>query len=141
VRGHICALAAKCPQIFYADSRSHIHLFEGLILKGNEHELSMEQKSDKPLVITQGERGAVIVSEGEQIKIPAFPVEGRVDVCGAGDAFSAAFVGAYSAGATLYEAGWLGSLAASFCVSQIGTTGVITPDMLMARGKRKERLP
>ena len=44
------------------------------------------------LVVTRGEKGAVAVEGGEQVEVPAEPVERIVDTTGAGDLFAAGFL-------------------------------------------------
>ena len=65
--------------------------------------------------------------------IPAYPVTGPVDVCGAGDSCSAGIACAVAAGAAFEPAAAFGNLVASVTVQQIGTTGTATPAQVRAR--------
>ena len=73
----------------------------------------------KLAVLTQSENGSVILHEGTRIEIPAVPVA-VVDTTGAGDAYAAGFLAAYTRGAGLEAAGVLGAKAASLAISRIG---------------------
>ncbi|MCZ7544701.1 MAG: PfkB family carbohydrate kinase [Anaerolineae bacterium] len=54
---------------------------------------------------------------------PGVPVEGPIDIVGAGDSAVAGLASALCAGATPVEAALVGNLAASVTVRQLGTTG------------------
>ncbi len=90
---------------------------------------------------TAGESGCVIgspplagtTSTGRLGHVPAYPVSGQVDVCGAGDSCSAGIAAAVMAGATFPEAAAFGNLVASVTVQQIGTTGTATPQQVRER--------
>jgi sugar/nucleoside kinase (ribokinase family) len=73
-----------------------------------------------PLVIaTMSAAGSLILSGGEVIEITAAPVE-VVDTTGAGDAYAAGFLTAYTRGETLLAAGELGARAAALAIGRIG---------------------
>jgi bifunctional ADP-heptose synthase (sugar kinase/adenylyltransferase) len=55
--------------------------------------------------------------------VPAFPVQGPIDIVGAGDAVTANLAAALAAGANLREAMELAMAAASVVIHQLGTTG------------------
>jgi fructokinase len=75
---------------------------------------------DIPLaVLTQSEKGAVILQGGKMVEIAAVPTP-VVDTTGAGDAFAAGFLAAYTRGAGLEAAGVLGAKAAALTISRIG---------------------
>jgi rfaE bifunctional protein kinase chain/domain len=153
---YLCGLHREYPSlIIYADSRGSIGRFENMIIKGNQYEMVksamgaeanaddpeiikqciavMGKKYDRPMAVTMGEKGTYVYDGGEAVLVPAFLVTGPVDVCGAGDAFSAGFACALAVGATPREAGYVGNLAASICVSQLGSTGVVTPNLMLKR--------
>jgi rfaE bifunctional protein kinase chain/domain len=153
VREYLCGMHHEYPNlIIYADSRSLIGRFHNIIIKGNQYEMvksalgdgadaddpeiiksccfAISKKNEKPMAVTMGEKGTYVFNGDEAVHIPAFLVEGPIDVCGAGDSFSAGFVSALAVGATLHEAGYIGNLAASICVSQLGGTGIVTPELM-----------
>jgi len=158
VRELICGIGYAKPSLnVYVDSRNRINDFNGVIVKGNQFEIIGAEMNDRdkpveteildshcfekskrnlrPVAVTLGELGAAVYSGDAKTMAPGFAVEGETDVTGAGDAFSAGFVTALSAGADLSEAGLIGNLSASLCVSSIGTTGTITPELLLSNLK------
>ncbi|MGH1376410.1 MAG: adenosine kinase [Alphaproteobacteria bacterium] len=70
--------------------------------------------------ITRSEKGAVIISKGEQIKVDAVAVEKVIDTTGAGDQFAAGFLYGFTQGKPLAECGKLGAIAAAEVISHIG---------------------
>ncbi len=71
-------------------------------------------------VLTRGEKGAVIMANGEQIAIAAAPVARVVDTTGAGDQFAAGFLYGFTEGMKLDKCGRLGAAAAAEVISHIG---------------------
>lgn len=86
--------------------------------------LSLERTS-RALFVTLGGRGQWVFQPESPTfeQIPAFLVEGPIDICGAGDACSSGIVSALCAGATLSEAARFGNLVASITIRKLGTTG------------------
>ena len=78
------------------------------------------------LLITKGKDGAEIVLEGEQLTVPAFPVD-VVDTTGAGDVFLGVFLGAIDRQLPKLEALRHASAAAAIQVGRAGATAAI-PD-------------
>ena len=70
-------------------------------------------------VLTQSEKGSVILQGGKMVEIAAVPTD-VVDTTGAGDAYAAGFLAAYTKGAGLEAAGVLGAKAAALTISRIG---------------------
>ena len=78
----------------------------------------------KTVVVTLGERGAVMVSEEIRQRIGVFPVQ-PIDGTGTGDAFTAGFMYGVLRGDTLRECLKLGTAMGASCVRSMGaTTGV-----------------
>ncbi|HTZ69530.1 MAG TPA: adenosine kinase [Acetobacteraceae bacterium] len=69
--------------------------------------------------LTQSEAGSTIVSGSETVRVAAEPAD-LVDSTGAGDAYAAGFLAAYTAGKPLATCGRLGSLAAAEIISHYG---------------------
>jgi len=69
--------------------------------------------------LTQSEAGSVIVQGDETVRVEAVPAV-LVDSTGAGDAYAAGFLAAYTKGAPLSACGDLGSLAAAEVISHYG---------------------
>ena len=93
---------------------------------------TLRKKTGQPVICTLGEHGVHIYQDGPKLEIPATPVSGQTDVCGAGDMFTAAFISTLAAGASPDEAGKIGNMAASICVTQLGTSGHVTTKDLEA---------
>lgn len=69
--------------------------------------------------LTQSEHGSLIIRGTETVRVPAEPTT-LVDSTGAGDAYAAGFLAAYTAGSDLAACGRLGSLAAAEIISHYG---------------------
>lgn len=139
VRDRIAELGEKEPGKFVlADSRERIADFRNACLKPNEAEWSKRRYADalqtSLLFVTVGERGIIVVGGGTVgTLLPAYPVSGPIDICGAGDSCSAGIASAMVSGATHEEAAAFGNLVASITIQQIGVTGTATPDQVRAR--------
>jgi bifunctional ADP-heptose synthase (sugar kinase/adenylyltransferase) len=99
----------------------------------------LSQATGRPLFCTMGRRGMLAVgfnqADGvlQAIDVPGYPVEGPIDIVGAGDSATAGIVASLLAGASAAEAGAVGNLVASITVRQLGTTGTASPAQLVAR--------
>lgn len=130
--------------IWYVDSRRNINRFKNMILKCNHKELAqvfnvnekhmnsdsalhyskiLYETNGKPIFVTLGENGSTVYY-GVGHKIPAFPVEGEIDIVGAGDACNAGIVFALTKGANYRQAAIVGNAASSITIKKIGETGV-----------------
>ena len=98
----------------------------------NEYEYQLLQKHTglnqdeilnivKFLVVTLGNKGAVIYAEDHEYVVPAFPVDNIVDPTGVGDAFRGGFLRGYQAKFSWELCGKIGSLSAAYCLEQNGT--------------------
>ena len=83
-------------------------------------------------VLTRSEKGAVIVSGGNTIKVPASPVAKVIDTTGAGDQFAAGFLYGFTEGKPLAECGKLGAIAAAEVISHIGPRPLVKLSSLAA---------
>ncbi|GGM73870.1 carbohydrate kinase family protein [Thermogymnomonas acidicola] len=93
----------------------------------SEDEISREVTS---VIVTEGDRGATILSDGRREHIGAFPVERPFDTVGAGDAFRAGFHLGLQRGASLQSSVLLGNYVASKWVShRQGEFQVTSSDM------------
>lgn len=139
------ALADIEHKIVWADSRLRPELFRRVIVKVNQSEAAAachrlfghvdyarwRTYANAPmLVITHGERGALIASGTEEF-VQTKPIAKPVDICGAGDSFSAGAASALAVGATSVEAVAFGNLVASITVMKRGT-GTATPTEILS---------
>lgn len=96
--------------------------YEGLIdvLLPNEAEAAALGSVDgMSLVLTLGEKGALVRHDGREERIDPHDVE-CVDTVGAGDAFCGALCAALDAGASLFEAARIGNAAGALAVTRAG---------------------
>jgi adenosine kinase len=73
------------------------------------------------LIITCGERGSQIYTQGQVISVPAVPPARVVDPTGVGDAYRAGVVKGLALGAPWQVAGRMGAVAAAYVLEQKGT--------------------
>lgn len=156
VREEICRLAEQYPQkVFFADSRARIGEFHSLFIKPNQREamrafqpdwegtctpeearevgVKLSMRTGRPVFLTIGEQGVLVIDQQNVTHVPAVPVTGEIDIVGAGDSTSAGTVSALCSGANLVEAAQVGQLVASITVQQIGTTGTATREQVLKR--------
>jgi fructoselysine 6-kinase len=82
---------------------------------------ALASSHDTLFVITLGAAGSVAFQHGARWECPATPVKAVVDTTGAGDAYAAAFLAAYCAGAGVGEAMQTASRAAALVVGRSGS--------------------
>ncbi|MCK4727138.1 MAG: hypothetical protein KAT29_15100, partial [Anaerolineales bacterium] len=159
VRAEIERLAQIYPKkTFITDSRVRAHLFHGVILKMNGSEAMkacgmdkststadlsaittccerLFKQTNKPVFITRGENGCILFSQPGTpvLQVPPVPVDGKIDIVGAGDSFLASLSLALCSGAELDEAALIGNLAASIVIQQIGITGTANRAQISSR--------
>lgn len=75
------------------------------------------------MVITLGEKGASIFTDGKELKVEAVTPNQIIDPTGAGDAFRGGFLTGYAQGWDWELCGKLGSLTAVFCLESDGPQG------------------
>lgn len=149
IRKKIGEIAANFPgKFFYADSRGHINAYRNVIIKCNHLEVvqailpeytgeitaeqieacgkSLYRQTHRPVIVTQGEKGSLVFNGEDPIAVPAFLVEGTIDIVGAGDATNAGTVVGLCLGLPLPAAALLGNAVSSITIQQIGVTGTAT---------------
>jgi len=141
---------------FLADSRTRIGEFRNVIVKPNRFEAKravepdwrggdvdldearrcgdlLRQRNGRPVITTLGGNGVFVhTSEGCR-HIPALPVQGPIDIVGAGDSLLAGITAALCAGASVVEAAEVGNLVASVTITKLRDTGTASPEELLAR--------
>jgi rfaE bifunctional protein kinase chain/domain len=148
VRDALAGLATRHPAtVFWADSRLRADLFRRVIVKGNRAEMEaastraigrvdyaeFRKHAQAPfLVITAGGAGAMIAGESGAVRARSRNVEKPVDICGAGDSFSAAAALALKVTGDPLAAASFGNLAASITVMKKGT-GTASPGEMLER--------
>jgi bifunctional ADP-heptose synthase (sugar kinase/adenylyltransferase) len=146
----IVDVAERNPdKIMLADSRYRIERFRNTIAKPNVMEANAASHNlfgavdyarlrtalgKKPLVITQGPKGVLLVTEDGEKHIPAVPVANPVDVCGAGDSFAAGMALALQATGDVEKAAHFGSLVSSITIMKKGT-GTASPSEVIEKAE------
>ena len=72
------------------------------------------------LVVTRSEKGALAVSGGERVQVPAEPNAEVIDTTGAGDLFAAGFLAGQAQGRSLKDSLTMGAIAAAEVISHYG---------------------
>ncbi len=145
LREKLSELAARrTDKIFFADSRSFANEYRSMMVKCNNIEFfgmlgepdadvtnldaiikngdTLYRRNGRPLFVTRGAEG-IVVFNGKTEIVPAFRVDGEIDIVGAGDATNAGIVLGLALGLTEAEAALLACCISSITIQQIGTTG------------------
>jgi rfaE bifunctional protein kinase chain/domain len=147
VRGWLSELGRRDPRkVIVADSRKRVERFRNVILKPNRQEADtacrtlfgavdyrrLKDETRAPLLmVTHGGDGVLILDGTGEAWVKTRRVENPVDICGAGDSFSAGAALALAAGATAADAARFGNLAASVTIMKKGT-GTASPEEVLA---------
>jgi sugar/nucleoside kinase (ribokinase family) len=91
------------------------------------------RRNRKPVFLTAGHHGILLFTKKVCQHIPAVPVEGEIDIVGAGDSVMAGVVSALCSRAEPAEAALLGDIVASITIQQIGTTGTASRKQVRER--------
>jgi rfaE bifunctional protein kinase chain/domain len=148
VREWICSRAAEDPgKIVWVDSRVRTEHFRNVLLKPNRDEaeascLRALGRIDFPafreylqaplLIVTRGGDGATIYTAAGETDVLSQRIENPVDICGAGDSFSAGAAVALRVTGSPEEAVRFGNLVASITIMKAGT-GTASPAELLAK--------
>jgi rfaE bifunctional protein kinase chain/domain len=143
MRDLIAELAAERPdKIFWVDSRLRPEHFRGVIVKPNNHEAEAACRraigtvdytrfrrhiAAPLLLVTHGAEGVLAVREGHgDVWVRTRPIANPVDICGAGDSFSAGASLALAVTGDPIQAAEFGNLIASITIMKKGT-GTASP--------------
>ncbi len=142
VREALCDLAASDrDRVVWVDSRMRAEQFRHTVLKCNLREAReaserafgdydperLRQATGSPLlVVTDGSNGAYYRTEASEGRVPTKAVDHPVDICGAGDSFSAGAALALSITKSPEEALRFGNMVSSITIMKKGT-GIATP--------------
>jgi rfaE bifunctional protein kinase chain/domain len=138
VRRVLTAISEK--RNVWVDSRKRAELFRGGILKPNRDEAQealerigaanynalLKHTEADLLVITHGPEGVLLVDHSGESWVRTYPVEHPVDICGAGDSFTAGAAMAFQVTGSKIHAAKFGNVVASITIMEPGT-GVATP--------------
>jgi rfaE bifunctional protein kinase chain/domain len=152
VRDLLGELAQAYPEkVFFADSRNRIHLFRHVTVKPNQQEaeaaclalgaageydaLRRHTESDL-LMVTHGGEGVMVVESSGQRWVKTRPEPNPVDICGAGDSFSAGSAMTLRVTRDAVVAARMGNLVASTTIMKKGT-GTASPAEVLAQDARE----
>ena len=150
VRDCINRKASEFPEtVVWVDSRKRPELFSNVYLKPNNDEAEdacrrkfgtvdfarlASECQTRLLIVTQGESGALVYERNHDPRlIPTRRVK-AVDICGAGDSFSAGASCAFAVTRSGIEAAKFGNLVASITVMKKGTGTASPNELLEAEG-------
>lgn len=147
MRNLLVDLATKDPsKVIWTDSRVRSQLFRRVILKPNQAEAEvacrglfgqvdyprLRQELNAPwLFVTQGAQGVCVIGEQGQTLVPTRPIGNPVDICGAGDSFSAGAALALAISGSAADSARFGNMVASITVMKKGT-GTASPEEVRA---------
>ena len=158
-RENLVKLIGSFPEkMFIADSRHYNNQYDGSLRKMNDSEAAIlcGMKCDttetvtfdevcsaaetlfkrflKPLFITRGSYGSLVIDEKGIEEIPGLMILSRVDTVGAGDSYLAGVAAALGAGFDMKIAATLGSYVAGVTVQKLFQTGTATPGEILNIG-------
>jgi rfaE bifunctional protein kinase chain/domain len=138
-------------KIVWVDSRVRSEHFRGVILKPNLDEAEAASlravgridfaalrahTEARLLIVTQGGEGALVLDARGQTRVTGQRVENPVDICGAGDSFSAGAAMTLAVTGSGLEAARFGNLVASITIMKKGT-GTASPEEVLAAHERQ----
>jgi len=142
MRALLARLAVARPEkLIWVDSRLRAEHFRHAVVKPNQQEAEAASiralgRVDYPelrrriqarcLIVTHGAKGALVVGDGGEQWVPAQAVAHPVDICGAGDSFSAGAAMALVVTGDPHQAARFGNLVAGITIMKKGT-GTASP--------------
>ena len=156
LREKLSALAGeRKDKIFFVDSRAFAAEYRNMIIKCNQFELieyfaggvgdpedldtviregtKLQQRTGIPAFVTLGARGMLVFDNDGFTHVDGFKVDGKIDICGAGDATNAGIATGLSLGLSCTEAARLACAVSSITIMQIGRTGTSTVEQVADR--------
>jgi len=158
-RENLVKLIRRFPEkIWIADSRHYNEQYDGSLRKMNDSEAvilcgmkkdntetvsyaevcraaeTLFKRFGKPLFITRGSYGSLVIDENGIDDIPGLMILSRVDTVGAGDSYLAGVTAALAAGYDMKTAATLGSFVSGVTVQKLFQTGTATPEEVLNIG-------
>jgi len=151
-------IGAFPEKLFIADSRHYNDQYESALRKMNDSEAAilcgmkhdtteavsydevcraartLFNRYQKPLFITRGSNGSLVIDENGIEEIPGLMILSRVDSVGAGDSYLAGVTASLAAGYDMKTAACLGSYVAGVTVQKLFQTGTATPEEILEIG-------
>jgi rfaE bifunctional protein kinase chain/domain len=147
MREALTAIASK--KVVWVDSRVRAEHFRGVILKPNRDEAEaaclrvfgrvdirglFQHTGSSLMIVTHGGSGALVLDSLGETMVPGRAVARPVDICGAGDSFSAGGAMTLAVTGSGVEAARFGNLVASITIMKKGT-GTASADEVLAAGQ------
>jgi rfaE bifunctional protein kinase chain/domain len=142
VRSSLARIAAGHPEkIVWVDSRMRPEHFRNAVIKPNHAEAcaacmrqfgavdyqQLRRQTKAPfIVVTNGSEGVTVIEDNRQTQVRTKPEPNPVDICGAGDSFSAGAAMALAITRDPIEAARFGNMVASITIMKKGT-GTASP--------------
>ena len=145
-------------KIFIVDCRNYNEVFDGAYRKMNDIEaaglVGLKKDSDdsmsysevieaaeklykrfgKPLFITRGDRGSVVIDKDGVGRVEGLMILSEVDTVGAGDSYLAGAASTLAAGYDMKTAGEIGSYVSGVTVQKLFQTGTASPEEILKIG-------
>jgi rfaE bifunctional protein kinase chain/domain len=145
-------------KIFIADSRNYNDFYTGAYRKMNDTEALLQcrikknpdeivsysevlnaakilyKRYQKPLFITRGNRGSIVINESGVTEILGLMIISKVDTVGAGDSYLAGVSATLAAGYPMEIAAEIGSYVAGVTVQKLLQTGTASPSEILSIG-------
>ncbi len=121
----LAEIFARCSVVFLSRREVESLTCEVESLTTDEHVKRTEgarrilETGAEVVCVTLGERGCLIITESEEVSVPAFQTN-VVDTTGAGDAFAAGFIFGMLRGYSIKKCGEIGNFVASCCIQHFG---------------------
>jgi len=147
VRERLLKIAESNPdKVVWVDSRVRVERFQKMTLKPNEQEADAASiglfgdvdyqrlrahAGSRLMFVTKGAQGVLVVEDTGETMVAARTVEHPVDICGAGDSFSAGAAMALAITGSATQAARFGNLIASITIMKHGT-GTASPAEVLA---------
>ncbi len=160
LRNRLVDLIGSFPdKIFIADSRNYSDFYNGAYRKMNDTEAAvlcgiqkepgdvvlysevkeaatvLFKKYGKPLFITRGDRGSVIISDSGITDVCGLMILSKVDTVGAGDSYLAGAAATLAAGYDMDIAAEIGTYVAGVTVQKLFQTGTASPSEILQIGE------
>jgi len=160
LKSRIVGVIQKFPyKIFIVDSRSFSDVYNGAFRKMNDKEAAklcgitkdpddivlysealdaariLYKRYQKPIFITRGSRGSLIVNESGVSQIFGLMIISKIDSVGAGDSYLAGSASALAAGYPMNVAAEIGSFAAGVTIQKLFQCGTASPEEILHLGQ------
>ncbi|MCP4179005.1 MAG: HAD family hydrolase [bacterium] len=143
---------------FIIDSRSFSDKYDNILHKINDYEATtlcgydhkpddviprsevyesankLYQKWEKPIFVTRGARGCIVIDESGIYEIPGLQIKGKLDTVGAGDSMLAGIASVLSVGYEPEFAASFGNFVAGVTVQKLYITGTASPEEVINVG-------